>query len=79
MDINDIYQAFDGESGTLIRGFEANPLVITLEFPQAVSLSRVSALLGNAASRLEVELTPADGGETLRYSAETNGLRRCAR
>lgn len=73
LDINDIYQAFDGDAGTLIRGFEANPLVITLEFPQAVSLSRVSALLGNAASRLEVELSPADDGETLRYSAETRG------
>ncbi len=30
--------------------------------------------MGNAASRLEVELSPAGGGETLRYSAETNGF-----
>jgi hypothetical protein len=74
LDINDIYQAFDGDQATLIRSFEANPLIITLEFPQAVSLSRITALLGNAASRLEVELSPADGGETLRYSAETNGF-----
>ncbi len=74
LDINDIYQAFDGDQATLIRSFEANPLIITLEFPQAVSLSRITALLGNAASRLEVELSPAYGGETLRYSAETNGF-----
>jgi len=74
LDINDIYQAFDGDQATLIRSFEANPLIITLEFPQAVSLSRITALLGNAASRLEVELSPAGGGETLRYSAETNGF-----
>ncbi|HQK42695.1 MAG TPA: hypothetical protein PLV20_03755, partial [Anaerolineaceae bacterium] len=76
LDINDIYQAFDGSPATLIRSFEANPLVITLEFPQAVSLSRVSALVGNAASRLEVELNLADGGEPLRFSAETPGFAR---
>ena len=74
LDINDIYQAFDGDAATLIRSFEANPLVITLEFPQTLSLSRVSALVGNAASRLEVELSPAEGGETLHYSAETGGF-----
>src|SRR5690606_27798301 len=74
LDINDIYQAFDGDAATLIRSFEANPLVITLEFPQALTLRRVSALVGNAASRLEVELSPAEGGETLHYSAETGGF-----
>ncbi|MCZ2144631.1 MAG: hypothetical protein LC103_01155 [Anaerolineales bacterium] len=76
LDINDIYQAFDGSPATLIRSFEANPLVITLEFPQAVSLSRVSVLVGNAASRLEIELSLADGGEPLRFSAETPGFAR---
>lgn len=74
LDINDIYQAFDGDSSTLIRTFEANPLVISLEFPQPVALSRVTALIGNAASRLEVELTPADGSEAARFSAETGGF-----
>jgi len=74
LDINDIYQAFDGDDATLIRSFEANPLVIVLEFPEPVSLSRVSALVGNAASRLELELSPADGSGTLRYSAETAGF-----
>ncbi|HOG77632.1 MAG TPA: hypothetical protein PL025_05145, partial [Anaerolineaceae bacterium] len=48
LDINAIYQAFDGDPNTLIRTFEANPLVISLEFPQALTLSRVTALVGNA-------------------------------
>ena len=74
LDINDIYQAFDGNAATLIRSFEANPLVITLEFPQAVELSRVTALVGNGPSRLEVELSPADSGGTIRYSAQTDGF-----
>ena len=74
LDINAIYQAFDGDPNTLIRSFEANPLVISLEFPQALTLSRVTALVGNAASRLEVELKPEDGGETIRLRVETTGF-----
>lgn len=74
LDINAIYQAFDGDPNTLIRTFEANPLVISLEFPQALTLSRVTALVGNAASRLEVELKPEDGGETIRLRVETTGF-----
>ena len=74
LDINAIYQAFDGDPNTLIRTFEANPLVISLEFPQALTLSRVTALVGNAASRLEVELSPEGGGETIRLRVETTGF-----
>ena len=74
LDINAIYQAFDGDPNTLIRSFEANPLVISLEFPQALTLSRVTALVGNAASRLEVELSPEGGGETIRLRVETTGF-----
>ncbi|MFZ3069968.1 MAG: hypothetical protein WA110_02455, partial [Anaerolineaceae bacterium] len=57
LDINDIYQAFDGNENTLIRTFEANPLVITLDFPQPVELSQVTVLVGNSPSRLQVEIT----------------------
>ena len=74
LDINAIYQAFDGDPNTLIRTFEANPLVISLEFPQALTLSRVTALVGNAASRLEVELSPEGSGETLRFYVDTAGF-----
>ena len=70
LDIGDIAQVFDGDPKTFIRSFEANPLEITLSFSQPVELSGVSVLIGNAASRLVVEVTPPDSQTPLEFSAE---------
>jgi len=57
LDIGQIAQIFDDDPKTFIRSFEANPLEITLSFSQPVELHGVSVLIGNAASRLEVEVS----------------------
>jgi hypothetical protein len=70
LDIGSIAQVFDGDPKTFIRTFEANPLEITLSFSQPVELRGVSMLIGNAASRLEVEVTQPDSQTPLEFSAE---------
>jgi len=70
LDIGDIAQVFDGDPKTFIRSFEANPLEITLSFSQPMELRGVSVLIGNAASRLVVEVTPPDSQTPLELSAE---------
>lgn len=68
LDIGDIAQVFDGDPKTFIRSFEANPLEITLSFSQPVELRGVSVLIGNAASRLVVEVTLPDSQTLLEFS-----------
>jgi hypothetical protein len=70
LDIGDIAQVFDGDPKTFIRSFEANPLEITLSFSQPVELRGVSVLIGNAASRLEVEVNSPDQLVPQQFSAE---------
>jgi len=70
LDIGDIAQVFDEDPKTFIRSFEANPLEITLSFSQPVELRGVSMLIGNAASRLVVEVTSPDSQTPLEFSAE---------
>jgi len=70
LDIGGIAQVFDGDPKTFIRTFEANPLEITLSFSQPVELRGVSVLIGNAASRLEVEVTLPDSHTPLLFTAE---------
>jgi hypothetical protein len=70
LDIGQIAQIFDGDPKTFIRSFEANPLEIMLNLSQPVELREVSVLIGNAASRLEVEVTPPDSPTPLEFSAE---------
>jgi len=70
LDIGGIAQVFDGDPKTFIRTFEANPLEITLSFSQPVELRGVSVLIGNAASRLEVEVAPPDSHTPLLFTAE---------
>jgi len=70
LDIGQIAQIFDGDPKTFIRSFEANPLEITLSFSQPVELRGVSVLIGNAASRLVVEVTTPDSQTPVEFSAE---------
>jgi hypothetical protein len=70
LDIGEIAQAFDGDPNTFIRTFEANPLEITLSFSQPVELRGVNMLIGNAANRLEVEVTTPDSQTPLEFSTE---------
>jgi len=70
LDIGRIAQVFDEDPKTFIRSFEANPLEIALSFAQPVELHGVSVLIGNAASRLEVEVSSPDQPTLQQFSAE---------
>jgi hypothetical protein len=70
LDIGQIAQVFDEDPKTFIRSLEANPLEITLSFAQPVELRGVSVLIGNAASRLEVEVNSPDQLVPQQFSAE---------
>ena len=63
LDINEIQQAFDGDSTTLIRTLEANPLRLVLTFPEKTELSGVTLVIGGTPSRMTV--TAVSDGEVL--------------
>ena len=60
LDINEIQHAFDGDKTTVIRTLEANPLRLGLTFPEEISLSSVTLVIGGAPSRMTV-IAMADG------------------
>ena len=63
LDINEIQQAFDGDSTTLIRTLEANPLRLVLTFPEKTELSGVTLIIGGTPSR--ITMTAVSDGEAL--------------
>lgn len=69
LDIGAIAQAFDQDQLSLIRGFEANPLEIKLEFGEPVKISKVTVYVGAPPSGLSVTLTTLTG-ETVTKSVE---------
>lgn len=72
LDIGTIKQAFDGGELSLIRGFEANPLEIKLEFPEPVKVNKVTVLVGAPPTQLEVVVTTPKG-ELITRSIEVGG------
>ena len=54
LDIGTIEQAFDEDSNTLLRTWEANPMVIEMDFPGQRSLSGIGLVIGSA--QIEVTL-----------------------
>ena len=73
LDIGTIAAAFDGDTNTLIRSFEANPLTLELSFTEPVSVASVSVWLGNSPTQLKVSITPADGTEVIQLTAQDEG------
>jgi hypothetical protein len=56
LDMGSLQNAFDGDTNTLIRSMEANPLVIEITFPQPTSMSSVTVLVGGVYSRVTATL-----------------------
>ena len=71
LDINEIQHAFDGDKTTVIRTLEANPLRLGLTFPEEISLSGVTLVIGGAPSRMTV--TAMADGEVLDTVVEEVG------
>ncbi|NTW01451.1 MAG: glycosyltransferase family 39 protein [Oscillochloris sp.] len=68
---NDI---FDSNPFTLMRGFEANPLIIELRFPQPRQINGVSLTVGSMDLSLRLIGTPADGSPQLIAEQSYSGL-----
>lgn len=64
---------FDGDTYTLMRGLEANPFTIDLEFPTGRTISQVSADFANMDFTLKAELFAQDGN-TVVYEETYRGL-----
>ena len=56
LDMGSIQNAFDGDTNTLVRSMEANPLVIELTFSQPLAMSSVTVMGGGVDSRVTATL-----------------------
>ncbi len=74
IDLGRLEDAFDGNRETYLRGAEANPFVIELEFPRSRDVSGIGLDLGTMEFRLRIELTPAGGGRPIVYTGDFRGL-----
>ena len=73
LDIGVISNAFDGNTNTVIRGLEANPLQILLEFSEPVSMSGVRLLVGLPPHIIYVEISVEGKQQPLRYGKQSFG------
>ena len=68
MDYGQVQDMFDGNSLSLSRGLEANPLVIELQYPSPRAVRGISALFGKMNFRLTVSLFPTGVSEPTVYA-----------
>lgn len=73
LDIGVISNAFDGNTNTVIRGLEANPLQILLEFSEPVSMRGIRLLVGLPPHILYVEISVEGKQQPLRYGKQSFG------
>ena len=52
---------FDGDVGTLLRGLEANPFVLEIEFPRPRPMKTLALDLGRMDGEIRVEIFPEEG------------------
>ena len=65
LDINEIKHAFDGNDQTVVRTFEANPMVIELVFKQAIEMQSLTVLVGGEPTNLTVKFYFSGGSSPL--------------
>jgi hypothetical protein len=81
LDVGPIDHAFDGDPNTLVKGAEANPLTIELDFPQARKLSGITVRVGSEPVKITAYVTTGDGSQPLQFSTEAgeaNGYKEVA-
>jgi hypothetical protein len=69
-DIGRIADLFDGQFYTLVRGYEANPFSLDIEFPSPRRLSTIALSLSQMKCDIEIEVLPADGGTPIALTRE---------
>ncbi|MDZ4158920.1 MAG: glycosyltransferase family 39 protein [Anaerolineaceae bacterium] len=72
LDMGSIDLVFDGDSNTLVRTLEANPLQVQVEWSKSRQVERVSVRIGGTATKVQVRLQNADGKELI-HASQTVG------
>jgi hypothetical protein len=62
LDMGELGKLFDGDSESLMRGLEANPLVIELRFPEPRRLAGITLTTGSMNMELRLTATPPEDG-----------------
>jgi 4-amino-4-deoxy-L-arabinose transferase-like glycosyltransferase len=73
-DSGGVQHIFDGDPYTLARGYEANPMVLSISFDSPRQLSGVDITTGSMQAAITVRLFPAAGGEPLVYGGTYRDL-----
>jgi hypothetical protein len=68
LDMGEVENLFDGDTFTVVRTFEANPVLIVLTFPQPRSISGLSLTTGTMDVILTVRLFPGETQEPITYN-----------
>jgi hypothetical protein len=68
LDLGQVGDLFDGDTDTLVRGVEANPLVFEFHFPTPQSIGTISIDGWATNIELAVVITPADDGASQRFT-----------
>ncbi len=74
LDMGSLADLFDGNPFSLMRGFEANPLIVELRFPQPRSVGGVALTVGSMDMNLRLVATPADGSPPIVAEQRFTGL-----
>jgi hypothetical protein len=61
LDMGQVADLFDGDDHTLMRGMEANPLIVELVFPNPRTVSSLGLTVGSMDFSVKMIATPADG------------------
>ncbi len=69
LDLGSVANLFDDDHRTLIRGFEANPLMLEFEFPEARTLRSIGLDFWRFNLQLTVTIDPDGGGPQQTYTA----------
>jgi hypothetical protein len=74
LDMGEVENIFDGDTFTMVRTFEANPVLIVLTFPQPRLISGLSLTTGTMDIILTVRLFPEETKEPITYNQTYTGL-----
>jgi hypothetical protein len=69
LDMGIIQNVFDGDLSTLVRSFEANPLVIELTFPEVQSMQSAAVRVGGVATRVNLQLKVEGSNDLISFQA----------
>lgn len=73
LDIGTIEQAFDGDANTLLRTWEANPMVIEMAFTQPRLIGGIELIIGSAQIEVTVQLDAANHSQPVKFQSILRG------